>query len=54
MESKDCKHLGDWWSCDRTAEVIDGEEWTQTCDYYPRCEICKDYQPKEKKDDGNN
>lgn len=49
----ECKHLGNWWSCKRTAEIIDGEEWTQTCDYYPRCENCKYYQPKEKKDNEN-
>lgn len=46
----ECKHLSDWWSCERTAEIIDGEEWAQMCDYYPRCENCKHYDPKEKKD----
>lgn len=34
------KHLGYWWSCEMTAETIDGKEWAQTCDYYPRCEKC--------------
>lgn len=47
----ECKHLGYWWSCEMTAETIDGKEWAQTCDYYPRCENCKHFQPKEKKDE---
>ena len=46
---QECKHLGDWWSCERTKEIINGEEWTQTCDYYPNCSDCPDFTPKDKK-----
>lgn len=44
----ECKHLTDWWGCLLTDDGI----WMQTCDYYPCCENCKYYQPKEKKDNG--
>lgn len=42
-------HLGDWWSCERTKEIVNIEEWVQTCDYYPHCENCPDFTPKTKK-----
>lgn len=47
---QECEHLGDWWSCERTKETINGEEWTQTCDYYPHCSNCPNFTPKTKKD----
>ena len=46
----ECKHLTDWWGCLLTDDGI----WMQTCDHYPHCRDCRYYQPKEKKDNGNN
>ena len=46
---QECKHLGDWWSCERTKEIVNGEEWTQTCDFYPNCSDCPDFTPKTEK-----
>lgn len=43
----ECEHLTDWWGCLLTDDGI----WMQTCDYYPHCEACRHYEPKEKKDD---
>ena len=45
---QECKHLGDWWSCERTKEIVNGEEWTQTCDFYPHCSDCPDFTQKAK------
>ena len=50
QQAQECEHLGDWWSCERTKEIINGEEWTQTCDYYPNCSDCLNFTPKTEKD----
>lgn len=49
QQAQECEHLGDWWSCERTKEIINGEEWTQTCDYYPNCSDCLNFTPKTEK-----
>lgn len=46
QQAQECVHLGDWWSCERTKEIVNGEEWTQTCDYYPHCPDCPVFNPK--------
>ena len=51
QEPRECKHVGSFWSCKLTKEIINGEEWFQSCDYYPYCSDCPDFTPKIEKNE---
>ena len=44
--TQECKHMDDWWLCQLTK---DEREFYELCDYYPHCEDCPRFTPKNDK-----